>query len=184
MLCVCHFWKIRCGKGYYQGFFFSRDLDSNFFRRINSECNFSRKGSYVPWHVGIYPVSCFHCYGVHVEYHQKSSIHISIHPSSIHPFIHPFPWSWYLLVCFYSDAILFHHQKQRNDVMLMYIKLYLVSLYRKSSMLYVMTLGFRFDPIYSKVRVQRISRDENIPSILQVRKQNPKQDRSASTHWS
>lgn len=45
-----------------------------------------------------------------------------------------------------------------------------------------MTLGFRFDPIYSKVRVQRISRDENIPSILQVRKQNPKQDRSASTH--
>lgn len=66
--------------------------------------------------------------------------------------------------------------------MLMYIKLYLVSFYRKSSMLYVMTLGFRFDPIYSKVRVQRISRAENIPSILQVRKQNPKQDRSASTH--
>lgn len=44
-------------------------------------------------------------------------------------------------------------------------------------MLYVMTLGFRFDPIYSKVRVQRESRDENIPFISQVRKQNPKRDR-------
>ena len=44
-------------------------------------------------------------------------------------------------------------------------------------MLYVMTLGFRFDPIHSKVRVQRESRDENVPFISQVRKQNSKRDR-------
>lgn len=41
-------------------------------------------------------------------------------------------------------------------------------------MRYVMTLGFRFDSIYSKVRVQRISRDEIFPPFhrLESRIQN------------